>query len=164
MKKRKLFTYLPIIFLLAGCVTTAKSGLRIGTTEHRRLIILGEHIPDSTAKDYANKYNSLVYYTPSRGAIADSVSSSLRGTLGPSSAMRSLIEELKSINNTDGFWKLIVPKVAERYFLVTLKNMGDNSISNAKGEIILPESQKNQEIEMEIKRVTNGSFIVNYGR
>lgn len=151
-----------LVFMISGCATVPRSSGNLGSGEYRTLIILGEHIDNNLATQYANKYNAPVYFSPSRGYIANAVSDSLRGTLGPSSAMKGLIKELKSINNTDGEWKLIIPGIAERYFLVTLRNMEDGTLSNVKGIVYLIESSGNEAIEKEIKRVSGESFSVKY--
>lgn len=146
---------------LVGCATVSNVA-RIGSTDARKLVVLGEHISGEAAKEYATKYDSLVFYSPSRGAIADAISSSLRGTLGPSSAMKHLIAELKSMNNTTGNWELVIPGIAGRYFLVTLKNMEDGDLSEANGTIYLIDCSDNEAIEAEIQRVSNGAFTVEF--
>lgn len=160
---RKLILFFVLLgFIIEGCATTPASSGNLGKAQYRTLVILGEHIDTNLVTQYAKKYNAPVYFTPGRGFIANSVSDSLRGTLGPSSAMKGLINDLKSINNTEGEWKLIIPSIAERYFLVTLKNMDDGALSNAKGTVYLIESSMNEAIETEIKRVSSGAFSVKY--
>ncbi len=162
--KRSL-SFLFISLLLSGCATTPSlnSGT-LGRSEIRNVAILGEHVSLETAQYTANKYNARVLYSRSRGGLADAVSSSLSGTMGPSRAMRDIINELKSINNSDGSWKLIIPSSVERYFLVTLRNMEDKAITNAQGQIILLESSANKEIEQEVVRVFGSGFEVIYNR
>jgi len=126
------------------------------------LVILGEHIYPGVAQQYADKYQAQVYYSASHGPIADAVSSSLRGAVGPSSGMKQLIEELKSMNNTNGEWKLIIPQAAERYFLIILRNINTGTLSNAVGKVCLVESSQNKDVEQEVQRVTNGAFSVEY--
>ncbi|MBL7130495.1 MAG: membrane lipoprotein lipid attachment site-containing protein [Candidatus Omnitrophica bacterium] len=159
---KRLLCFLFISLLLSGCATTSKYPGTIGKTDIRKLVILGEHISQETAQQYANTFNARVFYSPSRGAIADSISNSLRGTIGPSSAMRHLIAELESMNNTSGHWELIVPKIGKRYFLVTLRNMEDKAVVNSAGEVYLPESPPNNQIDNEVKRVFGNSWHTKY--
>ncbi len=152
-----------VSILLSGCATTPSPGSgKLGTSGYKSVVILGENVNSETAKHYANKYNAKVLYKPGRGFLADAVSNSIRGTLGPSRAMMDLIRELKSINNTEGAWKLIISSSAERYFLVTLRNMDDNAVGNAHGKIILLESSADKEIEQEVARVFGDGFEVIY--
>jgi len=152
------------ILLLSGCATTpsATSG-NLGKSQYRNVVILGEHVSAEIAQEYANKYNAMVLYNPGRGFLADKVSNSLQRTIGPSRAMRDMINELKSLNNTEGEWKLIVPELAEKYFLVGLKNMEDGALSHAKATVHLIESSKNELIEIEVSRVSGGAFVIKYG-
>lgn len=154
-----------MMVLLSGCATTPSSTSgNLGKSSYRNVVILGEHINRGIAQEYANKYNASVLYTPGRGFLSDTVSNSLRGTLGPSRAMRDLINELKSINNTEGDWTLIIPSLAEKYFLVVLRNMEDGALSNAKATVYLvDESSKNEAIETEVGRVSGGRFTIKYG-
>lgn len=150
--------------VLAGCATTpsATSGT-LGQRPYRNVVVLGEHQSRDLAQQYANTYNASVLYTPGRGVIADAVSTSIRGTLGPTRAMRDLIKDLESLNHTEGAWMLIVPSVAERYFLVTLRNMADGALSNAHATVWLPESAQNDALETEVARVSGGVFVMQYG-
>jgi len=149
--------------LISGCATTPSPGSgKLAKSGYRNVVILGEHVNPETAQHYANKYNARVLYTPGRGFLADVVSNSLRGTLGPSRAMLDMINELKSINNTEEIWKLIIPPLAERYFLVILRNMDNNAVANARGQIILLESLANEEVEQEVARVFGENFAVKY--
>ncbi len=159
MKKSFIFLQIIGILLLSGCVTTANhSGSLIGETSRRRMVILGEHMDRDVVIEYANKYNATTFYTPSRGGMADIVSSSLRGTLGPSSAMRGLMKNLESMNNTQGEWELIIPKLGYNYFLVTLRNMKNGALANTKCTVRLIGVPENNEIEEETKRV-GGIFL-----
>lgn len=165
MRKPKLILVWLIVLLLSGCVTTPSSTSgNLGRSQYRNVVILGEHVKSEIAKEYANKYNARVLYTPGRGFLSDAVSSSLRGTLGPSRAMRDIINELKSINNTEGEWILIIPSLAEKYFLVVLRNMEDGALLNANATICLvDEPSKNEAIESEVKRVSGGVFTIKHG-
>ena len=167
MSRRFVYYLIVAIFLssLIGCVTTPSlnSGT-LGKSGYKNVVILGENVNVETAKYYANKYNARVLYKQGRGFLIDAVSNSLQGTIGPSRAMRDVINELKSINNTGGTWKLIIPSLAGRYFLVTLRNMDDNVIANAHGQIILLEYSINKEIEQEVARVFDNGFEVVYSK
>lgn len=154
--------YALTVLMIAGCATTPTKET-LGTRPERTIVILGEHHDESLAKRYAQRYSAIVLYTPSRGPIADVVSSSLRATLGPSSAMKWLMQELKSMNGTGGSWTLIIPRVAERYFAVTLRNMADGALAQAYGTVRLVDSVNDAAVEQEVQRVSNGSFTVQYG-
>ena len=163
--KKQIMRMLMVSVLISGCATTPSPGSgTLGKSGYKNVVILGEHVNRETAQHYANKYNARVLYTSGRGFLANAVSNSLRGTLGPSRAMRDVIEELESINNTGGIWKLIIPSSAERYFLVVLRNMEDNAIVNTHGQIILPESSANEEIDQEVARVFGKGFEVIYSQ
>jgi hypothetical protein len=159
----KRFFYLGLIgcLLLAGCSMAASEG-KIGKTEHRRVVVLGEYAGDALAKKYANQYSAVVFYSPDRGALSGATLKALTATLGPSSFMRRLMNEFRSMGNTSGEWEVIIPARTERYFLVTLRNMEDGAVANADGKIILPESSENTEIEKEVARVFGSSFSVMY--
>lgn len=160
---KKTIHVLMVSLLVSGCVTIpSPSSGNLGKSGYRNVVILGEHINREIAQDYANKYDARVLYTQGRGFLANTVSNSFRGTLGPSRAMRDIVNELKSINNTEGMWKLIIPPLAEKYFLVTLRNMEDNSILNAHGQVVLQESSANEEIKQEVVRVFGNNFEVIY--
>src|SRR3989338_5840405 len=107
--------------VLAGCSIAASSG-QMGKSVHRRFVVLDRATGDE-ARQYARKYDSSVLFTESRGGIADAVTKGLTATLGPSSAMKGLMNELRSLSNTSGEWEIIVPAAIERYFLVTLRNI-----------------------------------------
>ncbi len=157
----KLIIFISIAALLSGCATTPSSTSgNLGKSQYRNIVILGEHRSDKMASQYANKYNAIVLYNSGRGLLADAVSNSLRSTVGPSRAMRDVINELKSLNNTQGEWKLIIPSLAEKYFLVVLNNIEDGALSSAKITIYLIESSKNESIETDIKRVSGGSRLI----
>lgn len=161
---RKILFYILVIFFLSGCATTSSSTSgNLGKSHYRNVVILGEHVGFSDIdKQYSEKYNAIVLYTRGRGMFSDGVSKAITGTFGPSKAMRDVINELKSINYTEGEWKLIIPQMAERYFLVTLRNMEDGSLANVNGAIYLIDSQGNEPIEQEAKRVSHGSLAVRY--
>ncbi len=77
--------------------------------------------------------------------------------------MRYIINELRSINHTEGEWKLIVPSSAEGYFHLALRNMEDGALSNAKATVCLIDSSKNDSLDKEIQRGSSGSIPVKYG-
>ena len=76
--------------------------------------------------------------------------------------MRSLINELESVNYTMGRWEIIVPRIGEGYFLATLKNMETGALSKARGNVVLIDSSGNKDMEAQVSRVTNNSFFVTY--
>lgn len=148
----------------SGCATTPSSTSgTLGRRPYRNVVILGEHISRDVAQQYANTYHASVLYTSGRGVIADAVSNSLRGALGPSRAMRDFINELKSLKHTEGAWTLIAPAIAERYFVILLRNMEDGALSNATATVWLPESARNDALETEVARVSGGIFTMRYG-
>lgn len=148
--------------VLAGCIMAPLPG-QLGQSEYRRLVVLNRATQDE-AGQYANQYNAKVFYTQTRGVMADAVTKGIVGTVGPSRAMKQLMNELRSISNTSGEWEIIVPGVTERYFLVTLRNMEDNAVSNSSGEIRLVDSTENSVIAQEVNRVLGNSFKVVYGK
>jgi hypothetical protein len=135
----------------------------MGKSEYRRFVVLDRATGDE-ARQYAGKYDASVLFTESRGGIADAVTNGLTATLGPSSAMKGLMNELRSISNTSGEWEIIVPGVVERYFLVTLKNMEDSAVSNSSGKVRLVDSVENSEIDKEVNRVLGDGFKVVCGQ
>ena len=162
--QKNIFHLLCFVLALAGCATTAsiKRG-DLGESPYRNVVILGEHVSNTIAQQYANEYNARVLYSvPTSNFLSDAVSSSVRGVIGPSRAMRDLILELRSINNTSGDWAFIIPRTVERYFLVTLRNMEDSAIMNAHGKIVLPEFSDNRALELEVARVFGDEFKVVY--
>lgn len=161
---KQIIQVLMVSFLISGCATTpSRSVGTLGKSEYKNVVILGEGVSQENARQYANKYNAKVLYKQGRGFLTDAVSHSMR-TLGPSRAMLDLIKELESLSNTQGTWKLIIPVSAERYFLVTLRNMGDSVVTNAHGQIILLGSSTNEEISNEVARIFGESFEVIHGQ
>ena len=152
------------LLILCGCATTASRANGImGEGSYRRVVILGEHYNYDTATQYANKYNAKVLYTASRGFLANSVSNSLRGVIGPTRSMRDLILELESMNYTDGEWVLIIPSSSEHYFLITLRNIDSDSLQDTDAVVYLTKGVKNNAIESELARVSGGRFKIRYG-
>lgn len=162
MKKSYLVWFI-ICLALSGCSIAASEGT-IGRSEHSRFIVLGESVNKEEVQQYANQYNAVVFFTPSRGMLAGAVTRGLTSTLGPSSAMKGLMNEFRSMSNSLKDWEVIIPKRTERYLLITLRNMEDNAVVNAEGKIILPESSVNGEIEKEVARVFGNTFEVNYDK
>jgi len=147
------------LFLSSGCATTAsETAGGLGSSSGRNVVILGEHISPEEAQKFADKYEAIVLFGPSRNILSDAVSTSMRGAVGPSRVMRDLIVELKSLNYTSGEWSLIIPAQAERYFLVLLRNMEDGALSNAKGIILFESASRSASLDTEVKRVFGSGF------
>jgi len=147
--------------MLCGCITSPGASGNLGYSQDRRVIIVGEKVSPDIAVYYQRRYDAMVWFTPTQGIMRDSAQVILKG-LGPSQAMRSLINELKSINYSLGRWEIIVPKIGEGYFFETLKNMETGSLAQARGNIVLIDSKGNKDIENQVARVTNNSFFVTY--
>lgn len=159
---KKILIFILAVFL-GGCATTGYQG-RLNNVEFRKLVILGEQINNNTADVYAKKFNAVVFFTPNRGAIAASIVKGLTGTIGPSSAMKSLMNDFRSISNTSGEWEIVVPDIAERYVLVILRNMEDNAVINASGKFNFCDSENNLSFASEVKRVFGNDFDVEFGK
>ena len=153
--------FLVTCLLLSGCVTGPGVSGNLGYSQDRRVVIVGEKVTDEIAVYYQRRYDAKVWYTPTQGFLKDSQQLILKG-IGPSVAMRSLINELESINYTLRRWEIIVPGVGQRYFLATLKNMPAGSLSHARGSIVLTDSKADKDIEAQVARVTDNSFFVTY--
>lgn len=153
----KKFVLLLSCFALIGCAVS--QGV-LGTSDIRRVVVLGEHVDKNIVHACAEKYDAAVFYSLSSGPIANLTSKALSSTAGPSGFMRRLMNEFRSISNTSGNWEFIVPNQAERYFLVTLRNMEDNAVTNARGTIYFPESNVNEAITREVARVFGDGFNV----
>ncbi len=147
---------------LAGCAQPPMTTGTLGYEDKRRVIVVGENIRPEIAVYYQKKYDALVWFTPYEGAIANKANNFFQSGLGPSVAMRSLIRELESINQTFGRWEIIVPKIAEGYFLSALKNMPDKKLAKARGLVVLIDSNGSPAMEAEVTRVTDGNFFVTY--
>ncbi len=152
---------LPGFFWLGGCISGPGVRGDLGYSQDRRVVIVGEKVSSEIAAYYERRYDAKVWYTPTRGLLKDSEAVIFKG-LGPSEAMRSLINELLSTNYSLGRWEIIVPKIAENYFLSTLRSMDAGSLAHARGEIVLIDSKNSREMEAQVARVTNGSFFVTY--
>ena len=155
--------YLSILTLLAlgGCITGPGAAGDLGYSQDRRVVIVGEKVSPEIAVYYQRRYDAKVWYTPTQGMMKDSEQVILKG-FGPSVAMRTLINELKSIDYTLGRWEIIVPKIGEGYFLATLKDMDTGALGHARGNIVLTDSNGNKEMENQVGRVTNNNFFVTY--
>jgi len=151
-----------VVLLLSSCATPPETAGSLGYENSRRVVIVGENIDPSIAAYYQKKYDALVWFTPYEGRFAKNTNNFLQSGLGPSVGMRSLIRELKSINYTVGQWEIIVPGVAENYFLTALKNMESHCLSKARGLVILIDTTSNGGIEAQLKRVTDDNFFVTY--
>ncbi len=145
----------------SGCITGPGVSGNLGYSQDRRVVIVGEKVSPDIAVYYQRRYDAMVWYTPSKGLMKDSAAVIFKG-LGPSPAMRSLINELESINYTLGRWEIIVPKIGEGYFLATLKDMPSGDLSHARGDIVLIDSNGNRDMEQQVARVTDNSFFVTY--
>jgi hypothetical protein len=145
----------------SGCTSVGTNG-NLGTENSRRVVIVGENVDPNLGIYYQKKYDALVWLTSYKGKFAHEANNLFQSGLLPSVAMRSLIKELKSINHTAGPWEIIVPGIAENYFLATLKAMENHSLSKARGIVILIDSKNNRDIEVQLKRVTDGFFFVSY--
>jgi hypothetical protein len=161
MKATHFLIYPLIGLLLSGC--TASSGVsgNLGYSQDRRVVIIGEKVSREIAVYYQRRYDAMVWFTPTQGVVKDSAQVILKG-LGPSEAMRALINELKSIDYSVGRWEIIVPKIGEGYFLETLKDMDTDSLGHARGNIVLIDSKGNKEMEAQVARVTSNNFFVTY--
>jgi len=155
------FILLLIPFVLSGCITGPGASGNLGYSQDRRVVIVGEKVSPEIAQYYQRRYDAMVWFTPTQGLLKDSTQVILKG-LGPSEAMRSLINELESINFTLGRWEIIVPKIGEGYFLATLKDMPTGSLEHARGDIVLIDSKVNKDMEAQVTRVTNDNFFVTY--
>jgi hypothetical protein len=154
-----LYFFCSLIF--TGCVTAPGVSGNLGYSQDRRVVIVGEKVSPEIAVYYQRRYDAMVWFTPTQGKLKDSAEIVLKG-LGPSQAMLSLINELKSINYTLGRWEIIVPGIAEGYFLATLKDMQTGDLANARGNIVLIDSKGNKSMETQVGRVTNNNFFVTY--
>lgn len=150
-----------LIFAAAGCVAKTNISGELGFSQERRIVILGERVSHDISQYYQKKYDALIWFTPSEGTFVDSASNLVNG-IGPSKPMQALIAELKSINYTFGRWEIFIPKIAEGYFLATLKNMPSGSLSKARGTVVMIDSKGNPAIEQQLRRVTDGSFFIAY--
>ncbi len=147
--------------MLGGCGTPAGVSGNLGYSQERRVVIVGEKVSQDIALYYQRRYDAMVWFTPTQGMVEDSTKVILKG-LGPSQAMKSLINELKSIDYSLGRWEIIVPKIGEGYFLATLKDMETGALAQARGDIVLIDSKGNKDMEAQVARVTNNSFFVTY--
>src|SRR5579863_2036591 len=119
MNIRRSFYFLIISSLvLSGCITGPGVSGNLGYSQERRVVIVGEKVSRDIAVYYQRRYDAMVWFTPTQGLMKDSAQVVLKG-LGPSQAMRSLINELKSIDYSLGRWEIIVPRIGEGYFLAT---------------------------------------------
>ncbi len=162
MNRQLFFKFFIGLSILSGCAQPPATTGSLGFEDKRRVVIVGENIEKEIAIFYQKKYDALVWFTPYEGKVAKVTNNFLQSGLGPSVAMRSLINELNSINYTFGRWEMVIPKISENYTLATLKNMPDHAIAKARGMFILIDSSGNAAFEKEVKRVSDGSFFVTY--
>ena len=162
MNKNKVFNFVILMSLMVtGCATAPGINGTLGYAQDRRVVIVGEKVSQDIAVYYQRRYDAMVWYTPSQGLVKDSAHFILKG-IGPSQAMRSLINELPSINYSLGRWEIIVPGIAEDYFLATLKEMPTGSLAHARGNMVLIDSKGNKNIEAQVTRVSDSNFFVTY--
>jgi hypothetical protein len=155
------FFSLALVMVLGGCSThPPRTTGTLGLQDHRRVVIVGENINPHIAAYYQNKYEALVWFTPYQGKFVKNASNFLQNGLGSSVALKSLIKELQSINYTVGKWEIILPGIAENYFLAALKKMDDHALSKARGVVVLIDSTKNKDLDEQLLRVTDGNFFV----
>ena len=147
--------------IFSGCITSPGASGSLGFSQDRRVVIVGEKVSKDIAVYYQRRYDAMVWFTPTQGIVKDSAGVLLKG-LGPSVAMRSLINELESINYTTGRWEIIIPGIAEGYFLKVLKNMDAGSLSHARGNFVCIDSKGNKDIEAQVSRTTDDNFFVTY--
>jgi hypothetical protein len=155
------YLFLLIFPLLGGCITPPGAPGSLGYSQDRRVVIVGEKVSPEIAVYYQRRYDAMVWFTPTQGRLKDSEEVVLKG-FGPSQAMRTLINELESINYTLRRWEIIVPKIGEGYFLATLKDMETGSLAQARGDIVLIDSKGNKDMEAQVARVTDNNFFVTY--
>ena len=153
-----------LLSILLGCSACASipTQAHLGFSDERRLVVVGENVREELALYYQKKYSALVWFTPHQGKMSTTATNFMESGLGLSRAMRVFIHELTSINETIGRWEIIIPKIAENYFLKALKNMPSRSLTKARGMIILIDSKGSPDIEAHVKRVTDGNFFVTY--
>lgn len=152
-----------LVMGLVGCVTPPPSTTgTLGFEDARRIVILGENVDSRYAVYYQRKYNAMVWFTPFQGKMLKNTSNFFQNGFGSSADMKALIRELKSINYTIGTWEIIVPEMAQKYFLAALKNMQDKELSKARGVVILVADGHHAQIERELARVTANTFEVVY--
>jgi len=147
--------------MFSGCLTDPGASGNLGASNDRRVVIVGENVSADIAVYYQRRYDAMVWYTPAKGMMADTSEVVLKN-FGLTHAMKSLINELKSINHTVRRWEIIVPKTGEEYFLATLKNMDTACLAHARGNIVLIDSKGNKDMEAQVARVTSGNFFVTY--
>jgi hypothetical protein len=147
--------------MLPGCATNHPG--KIGLETARTYVILGQNKNSEKAQYYANKYQATVLYAKSVGVLADATANLITSVAGPSSVMKNIINEFRTINGTDGQWQFIIPKETQHYLAVTLRNMKENEVVDARGAFYLPESVgPDHDVENEVNRVFGGKFKVVY--
>ncbi len=154
--------FLILVLLFAGCAQPPLTTGSLGYEDARTVTIIGENVEPALAVYYQKKYGGAVWFTPYEGKLSKVTHNFLQSGIGPSVAMRGLARELKSINYTVGRWQIVVPKIAENYFLSTLKTMKAGELSKARGMVILIDSSSNPNLEKEVERTTGGSFFITY--
>lgn len=147
---------------LSACAGPLPTKGTLGYSEERKVVIVGENVDKAIAAYYQKKYDALVWFTSYQGEVGNFANNVVESGLGPSKPMRALINQLLSINQTIGRWEIYIPKIAEKYFLITLKHMERGSLAKARGAIILLDAAYAPEVQREVHRVTQGSFFVEF--
>ncbi len=158
----KFFVCACMLTALTACATPIAQKGSLGYSDKRNIVVVGENVEESIAEYYQKKYDALVWFTPYQGSVANFTNNIVESGIGPSKPMRSLIVQLKSMNQTMGRWQVYIPKIAESYFIRTLKHMENGSLSKARGSVILIDSNHAPEVEKEVNRVSDGSFFVEF--
>ncbi len=157
------FTCILLFLFFPACTrsTVPVKGV-LGYSDKHTIVIVGENVAPLIAEYYQKKYDALVWFTAYKGDVAHFTNNMVESGIGPSIPMRALIVQLKSINQTVGRWQIYIPKIAETYFIHTLKHIENGGLSKARGSVVLIDSGYAPQIEREVKRVTEGSFFVEY--
>jgi hypothetical protein len=160
---RNLLLLLALVsFMSSGCQPAPAFRGQLGFSDARRLVVIGENVRPDIVAFYEKEYSALVWSTPYEGKMSSAATKFVNSVIGPTAAMRSLIAQLKSINDTVGRWEIIVPKIGEKYFLTALKHMHTGGLARARGMVVLLDSSGMPEMEREVQRVTDGNFFVAY--
>lgn len=158
---RLLFLFFAMALIFPGCASPPGVSGSLGYGQERRVAIVGENVSPEIALYYQRQFDCKVWFVPPQSMMKDSKQVLFKG-IGPSMAMRSLINELKSINYTVGRWEIIVPGTGEDYFLATLQNMQSGALAHARGEVVLTDSKSNKFMEAQVARVSGRNFVVAY--
>ncbi len=148
---KKLITKLPyvqlllLLFTVSNCATARTEG-KIGKRMESRYVILDEFVTHEDVIKYSQEYDASIIGVLSHSKTASATTRTLIALIGPSSVMKHLMNEFRSISNTSKHWEFIIPKKSQRYFLLTIKNIENNAVVNAKGQFLMIDSPVNNEI------------------